>query len=217
MGQEIEIKRLLDAPGYERLRAHLNTLVAPESHQQLNHYLDLPGAALREAGAMLRLRTIGERMELTLKARASVEAGVMSAQELECALLTPYERAFWLQRPVPWSQVAVRIAEWLDATGLAHLSDRDVPLHEVGTTENLRHIYRLENGLGPWQQPLTLELDKTRYPSGAERLELECEHALALEIAPLLDAWLQALGVPATQATETKYAQFLRLAAHGGG
>ncbi len=212
MAQEIEIKRLLDAPGYERLRAHLDTLVAPESHQQCNHYLDLPGSALRQAGAMLRLRTIGERMELTLKARASVDAGVMSAQEMECALLTPYERAFWLQRPLPWTQVAVRIAEWLDATGLGHLSDRDLPLQEVGRTENLRHIYRLEGGLGLWQKPLTLELDKTRYPGGVDRLELECEHAQAHEIAPILDQWLSALGVDAKHATETKYAQFLRLA-----
>ena len=215
MAQEIEIKRLLDPLGYERLRLHLDTLVAPESHQQHNHYLDLPGAALRQAGAMLRLRTVGERMELTLKARASVEAGVMSAQEMECALLTPYERAFWLQRPLPWSQAAVRIAEWLDATGLAHLSDRDLPLQEVGATENLRHIYKLENGLGLWKKPLTLELDKTRYPGGVDRLELECEHAQALEIAPILDQWLVALGVSARQATETKYAQFLRLAGRG--
>ena len=213
MAQEIEIKRLLDAPGYERLRTHLDTLATAEHHEQHNLYLDLPDAALRTAGAMLRLRTVGERMELTLKARARVDDGVMTAQELERALTTPYERAFWLQRPLPWPDVVTRIADWLDATGLTHLAEREASLQEVGSTANLRRVYRLESGVPHWPHLLTLELDKTRYPGGVTRLELECEHAQAHEIAPIVDVWLKSLGVAATAATETKYAQFLRLAA----
>ncbi len=213
MATEIEIKRLLDADGFARLRAHLDGLVPAQCQQQVNHYLDLPDAALRQAGAMLRLRAVGERLVLTLKARASVTHGVLHAQELERALATDEERAFWQRRPLRWQDAAARIADWLHAAGLGALAGRDSPLLEVGNSANMRRIYRIATGIPGWPQPLTLELDHTRYPGDVDRLELECEHADAVALAPVLDAWLAALGVAATQATETKYAQFLRLGA----
>ncbi len=212
MATEIEIKRLLDAHGYERLRRHLDSLGAPERQEQVNHYLDLPDAALRQAGAMLRLRVIGERLVLTLKARANVSHGVLQAQELERELTTAAERTFWLQRPVPWQAAVMRLDDWLTATGLALSAARDSALIEVGSTANLRLVYRLAAGIPGWPLPLTLELDHTRYPGGIDRLELECEHVHAHELAPLLDAWLTRLDVVGAHATETKYAQFLRLA-----
>ncbi len=213
MATEIEIKRILDAPGYARLRAHLDTLVAPERQEQVNHYLDLPNAALRQNGAMLRLRRVGDRLILTLKARANVSNGVLRAQELERELTSADERAFWLQQPLRWTQAVARLGDWLELTGLAVLADRDEPLREVGSTANLRCVYRLPHGVDAWQQPLTLELDHTRYPGDVDRLELECEHADAVALQPVLEAWLTAQGVATVPATETKYAQFLRLAA----
>lgn len=213
MATEIEIKRLLDAHGYERLRVQLDARATAQRLEQVNHYLELPEGALRQAGAMLRLRAMGERLVLTLKAKANVTHGVLQAQELERELTTAEERAFWLQRPIRWSDAVARLGDWLAATGLAHLAANESELRELGSAANLRLVYRLEHGIADWPQPLTLELDHTRYPGGVDRLELECEHADAVVLAPVLGAWLQTLGVATAHATETKYAQFLRLAA----
>ncbi len=213
MAQEVEIKRLLDAAGYARLWTHLQTLAPAVEHAQVNHYLDLPDAALRRAGAMLRLRVVGDRQVLTLKAKANVQNGVLRAQELERPLEDGAERAFWTPRPLDWRQAAARLGDWLRLAGLDALAARDGQLVDVGNTSNVRRIVRLSTGVPGWPRPLTLELDHTRYPGGVDRLELECEDADAEALAPALDAWLAALGVVATPATETKYAQFLRLAA----
>lgn len=215
MAQEVEIKRLLDTAGYAALQAQLDALTPPVRHAQVNHYLDLPDAALRQLGAMLRLRVVGDKLVLTLKAKANVTAGVLRAQELERSLTDPHERAFWQQAVISWPQAVARLGDWLDQAGLHALADRADDLRSVGATANLRLIYQLPDGIDGWPTPLTLELDRTRYPGDVERLELECEHADALRLAPLLDAWLAAHGVLATAATETKYAQFLRLADAG--
>ena len=213
MATEIEIKRLLDADGYAQLRARLDALATPHIHEQVNHYLDLTDAALNEAGAMLRLRVVGERMVLTLKARASVEGGILRTQELEHELTTPADRLFWRTWPIAWREAAVWISDWLQTTGLHALTHRDGTLQEVGSTENLRLAYKLVDGIPGWPHPLTLELDMTRFPGGVVRWELECEDPESEALVPFLAAWLTSFGVNTVAATETKYAQFLRLAA----
>ena len=212
MATEIEIKRVLDAAGYARLQAHLDTLASPRRHEQVNHYLDLADAALNKAGAMLRLRVVGDRLVLTLKARSSVSDGVLRTQELEQELTTEEDKAFWQQLPVAWQQAAIRLGDWLDTTGLHAVGTHDGTLVEIGQTLNLRLAYKLPKGIPGWPHALTLELDHTQFPGGVERLELELEHPDAAELAPVLNAWLTGLDVATSPATETKYAQFLRLA-----
>jgi uncharacterized protein YjbK len=128
------------------------------------------------------------------------------------------EARLWLQAGQPrTTPQALGITVWLCDGPRCTLTQPLVPdsaLHTLGALANTRRAYtlrreQLRSGTGV--QPVTLELDHSRYSAGAERFELELEHVDAAELAEDLQAWLDALAVMAEPATESKYAQFLRL------
>ncbi len=228
MATEIELKLCLyDESDFQRVQQALDNLAhrkgtEVEVQEQTNYYLDTPLLGLRSQRAMLRVRTFGETALLTLKVKPVLAGGVLRAGEFEQSLPVA-EIGRWLQAPPPRVLAADLGCEaWLGQGGLVDqpLADESW-LHVVGAMSNTRRLYHLEgyqfNGpLGP----LKVELDHARFGLGGadgHRYEIELEHPDAETWQVVLDGWLSGLEVNAYPATETKYAQLLRLAAQDRG
>lgn len=225
MPEEVELKLLLDDEhDFERVRAALDRLVPRvEVAEQVNYYLDTVRLDLRRQGAMVRVRVANGRAVVTGKAKATITAGVQRAIEREHALEGPHG-AEWQQAGQPrTTPEQLQALAWLCqpvAQGglLTTPLAPDTALHTLGAMANVRRIYRLHRAQlrpGAGTAEVTLELDHSRYSAGAERFEIELEHPDAAELALDVTAFLDALEVTAEPATESKYAQFLRLADGG--
>ncbi len=229
MATEIELKLCLaDEMDFQRVRLALDNLAhrrgtAVEDLEQTNYYLDTPRLELRAQKAMVRVRAVGpgpaaQRAVVTLKIRPTLVDGLLSTAEHELVLPTELA-APWLLSPPPRVQPAdLGIGDWLAEGGLIErpLGPQSW-LHVVGAMANTRRVYQLEGYQinGP-QGPLTLELDHARFGLGGadgHRFEIELEHPDAAAWRTVIDGWLAGLDVTAYPATETKYAQLLRLSA----
>lgn len=224
MATEIELKLCLnDEMEFQRVQLALDNLAhrkgtAVEVQEQTNYYLDTPQLALRQQRAMLRVRTYGAAAMVTLKVKPVLQAGVLRAGEFEQPLPSAALQR-WLSAPPPRVQAAeLGCAAWLGQGGLVEAPlAAEAWLHVVGAMSNTRRLYQLDgyqfNGpLGP----LKVELDHARFGLGGQdghRYEIELEHPDAETWRAVLDGWLSGLDVAAYPATETKYAQLLRLAA----
>jgi uncharacterized protein YjbK len=218
MADEVELKLMLeDRDAFLKVREALDALAEAVVHEQVNYYLDTTRLSLRAQKAMVRVRVADGQAVATCKTRATIEGGVQRAVEHEQPLPELEER-LWLQAGQPrTTPQALGIMAWLCAgPGCALLQPlaADSALHTLGALANTRRDYtvrreQLRPGTGV--QPVTLELDHSRYSAGAERFEIELEHADAAELAEDVQVWLDALAVIAEPATESKYAQFLRL------
>jgi uncharacterized protein YjbK len=203
VSDEIELKLLLpDEENFLRLRNALDGLATPEVVEQVVYYLDTARLDLRLARQMLRVRVGNGVAKVTWKGSATMTAGVQQAAERE-QVLPEAEGALWRQggqaRTTP---ERLGIVGWLDLAA-------DVGLHPLGAMANTRRIYRATIA----GVPMVLELDRVRYSAGVERYELEVEHADAARLAQRLIPWLEANSIETEPASESKYAQFLRLSA----
>lgn len=238
---EIELKLLLDdADAFERVRAALERVTLPQLHEQVNYYLDTVQFDLRRQAAMVRVRVANGRALVTCKTKATLVAGVQKALEREQPLPDD-EAGRWLRSGQSRTSArALGIEAWLcepiEAGGMLQTPlAAEAALHTLGALANTRRAYTLRRedlrpGAGPAQ--VVIELDHSRYsapqasaaPSatgralradpagkGAERFEIELEHGDAAELAADVHAFLAALDLEGTPATESKYAQFLRL------
>jgi inorganic triphosphatase YgiF len=225
MATEIELKLLFAGGAADLLR--LQDLLLPharsgqsgagqiDSQTQVNWYLDTAQRELHSHRAMLRVRqtqrgTAAPTWRMTAKLKPSLAAGILSSTELERAL-EPAEVASWQDGPPPRLTLSQLDREhWLD-----HLLPADATLHVLGALRNQRQALTVPRAL--WQPGatdlVTLELDRTLYSAEVERCELELEHPDAAAMAPALQAWLTQQGLETYPATESKYAQFLRLQA----
>lgn len=227
MPTEIELKLCLaDEADFQRVRLALDNLAhrkgtPVDALEQTNYYLDTPRLQLRAQKAMVRVRTIGagpqaDRAVVTLKIRPTLVDGLLSTAEHE-ADLSEDLAAPWLKAPPARVQAKdLGIADWTTAGGLLDQPlTADTWLHVVGAMVNSRRVYRLEGyQLNGPTGPLMLELDHARFGLGGadgHRFEIELEHPDAAAWRTVIDGWLAGLDVTAYPATETKYAQMLRL------
>ncbi len=235
-GQEIELKLLLDdADAFERVRAALERVTTAELHEQVNYYLDTVRLDLRRQAVMVRVRVAHGQAVATCKTKATLVAGVQTALEREQPL-PDAEAERWLRSGQPrTSPQALGIQAWLSEPierggMLATPLPAEAALHTLGALANTRRAYTLRREdlrTGAGSELVVIELDHSRYSvpqeasanaaaksvRGAERFEIELEHGDAAELAADVHAFLAGLDLEGTPATESKYAQFLRLTA----
>jgi len=215
-GVEVELKLLLDdEEAWSQLSNALSRHCAATHLHQHNHYLDTAEGHLHRAGIMVRVRLEGNRATATCKAKSRLVDGLMQVGEWEAALDLG-AAARWRQ-PTCWTG---HLNELPIASNVrALLGDRRAnPKLEVhAIMHNHRQCWAIDGGALGWPiqltgpAPISLELDRATLPGGSYRFELEVEHANAAALAHHVRAMLTALDLNFTSATESKYAQVLRL------
>lgn len=146
---EIEFKTLLTKEEYDSLKDFFKE---QPPIRQTNHYIDTPDQAIRDHQMALRIRTLADRAELTLK--VPQEAGHF---EYNQALTFDQVEYFLSNKKLPQGEIA------------SFLSDLGIPLAALdvwGSLETERREKRIPKGL--------LAFDRSRYNS-IEDYELEME------------------------------------------
>ena len=146
---EIEFKTLLTKEEYHSLEDFFKD---QPPIQQTNHYIDTPDQAIRNHRMALRIRTLADRAELTLK--VPQEAGHF---EYNQALTFDQVEAFLSKKKIPQGEIA------------NFLTDLEIPLAALdvwGSLETERREKKIPKGL--------LAFDRSRYNS-IEDYELEME------------------------------------------
>ena len=146
---EIEFKTLLTKEEYDSLRDFFKE---QPPIRQTNHYIDTPDQAIRNHQMALRIRTLADRAELTLK--VPQEAGNF---EYNQALTFDQVEDFLSKKKLPQGEIA------------SFLTDLGIPLAALdvwGSLETERREKRIPKGL--------LAFDRSRYNS-IEDYELEME------------------------------------------
>lgn len=146
---EIEFKTLLTKEEYHSLEDFFKD---QPPIRQTNHYIDTPDQAIRNHRMALRIRTLADRAELTLK--VPQDAGHF---EYNQALTFEQVEAFLSKKKLPQGDIA------------SFLTDLDIPLTSLdvwGSLETERREKRIPKGL--------LAFDRSRYNS-IEDYELEME------------------------------------------
>ena len=116
MGQEIELKLLLDPAHARRLMAHPALRGAARSDRILdNTYYDTPDLALRRRGVALRVRRIGRQRLQTIKLAAKAIAG--SGLSIRPEWETPFSGAFDFAMVEP-----PRLRTWLSRDAISGAS-----------------------------------------------------------------------------------------------
>ena len=146
---EIEFKTLLTKEEYHSLEDFFKD---QPPIRQTNHYIDTPDQAIRNHRMALRIRTLADRAELTLK--VPQKAGHF---EYNQALTFDQVEAFLSNKKIPQGE----IASFLTALGIPQ-----VALDVWGSLETERREKRIPKGL--------LAFDRSRYNS-IEDYELEME------------------------------------------
>jgi len=193
--RETELKYRLDGrASYERLCRELG---APESDaRQVNHYFQSPDGRVPGDRGVIRIRVEAGRAVFTVKLGAPMREGLASSAEYE----------------EPWNGPPGEIPsapERLWGQGLRGMDALEkafggrFPLVWAGSMENRRRTYRTCGGL-------CLEVDASRYSSGAEDFEVEVETDDPDRDRPLLESLLAGLGLRVEPQPETKYQRFLR-------
>ena len=146
---EIEFKTLLTKEEYDSLKDFFKE---QPPIRQTNHYIDTPDQAIRNHQMALRIRTLADRAELTLK--VPQEAGHF---EYNQALTFDQVEDFLSKKKLPQGEIA------------SFLTDLGIPLAALdvwGSLETERREKRIPKGL--------LAFDRSRYNS-IEDYELEME------------------------------------------
>lgn len=146
---EIEFKTLLTKEEYHSLEDFFKD---QPPIRQTNHYIDTPDQAIRNHRMALRIRTLADRAELTLK--VPQDAGHF---EYNQALTFDQVETFLSKKKLPQGEIA------------SFLTDLDIPLTSLdvwGSLETERQEKRIPKGL--------LAFDRSRYNS-IEDYELEME------------------------------------------
>lgn len=146
---EIEFKTLLTKEEYDSLKDFFKE---QPPIRQTNHYIDTPDQAIRNHQMALRIRTLADRAELTLK--VPQEAGNF---EYNQALTFDQVEDFLSKKKLPQGEIA------------SFLTDLGIPLAALdvwGSLETERREKRIPKGL--------LAFDRSRYNS-IEDYELEME------------------------------------------
>lgn len=146
---EIEFKTLLIKEEYDSLKDFFKE---QPPIRQTNHYIDTPDQAIRNHQMALRIRTLADRAELTLK--VPQEAGHF---EYNQALTFDQVEDFLSKKKLPQGEIA------------SFLTDLGIPLAALdvwGSLETERREKRIPKGL--------LAFDRSRYNS-IEDYELEME------------------------------------------
>lgn len=146
---EIEFKTLLTKEEYDSLKDFFKE---QPPVRQTNHYIDTPDQAIRNHQMALRIRTLADRAELTLK--VPQEAGHF---EYNQALTFDQVEDFLSKKKLPQGEIA------------SFLTDLGIPLVALdvwGSLETERREKRIPKGL--------LAFDRSRYNS-IEDYELEME------------------------------------------
>ena len=146
---EIEFKTLLTKEEYHSLDDFFKD---QPPIRQTNHYIDTPDQAIRNHRMALRIRTLADRAELTLK--VPQDAGHF---EYNQALTFEQVETFLSKKKLPQGEIA------------SFLTDLDIPLTSLdvwGSLETERREKRIPKGL--------LAFDRSRYNS-IEDYELEME------------------------------------------
>ena len=146
---EIEFKTLLTEGEYHSLEDFFKD---QPPIRQTNHYIDTPDHAIRNHRMALRIRTLADRAELTLK--VPQDAGHF---EYNQALTFEQVETFLSKKKLPQGEIA------------SFLTDLDIPLTSLdvwGSLETERREKRIPKGL--------LAFDRSRYNS-IEDYELEME------------------------------------------
>ena len=146
---EIEFKTLLTKEEYHSLEDFFKD---QPPIRQTNHYIDTPDQAIRNHRMALRIRTLADRAELTLK--VPQDAGHF---EYNQALTFEQVETFLSKKKLPQGEIA------------SFLTDLDIPLTSLdvwGSLETERREKRIPKGL--------LAFDRSRYNS-IEDYELEME------------------------------------------
>ncbi len=78
---EIEFKNTLTKQQYEALLAHYK-ISSKQIHHQVNHYFDTPDWQLKNLNSGLRVRTINDYYECTLKEKSSTNIHLETTNEL---------------------------------------------------------------------------------------------------------------------------------------
>ena len=146
---EIEFKTLLTKEEYHSLEDFFKD---QPPIRQTNHYIDTPDHAIRNHRMALRIRTLADRAELTLK--VPQDAGHF---EYNQALTFEQVETFLSKKKLPQGEIA------------SFLTDLDIPLTSLdvwGSLETERREKRIPKGL--------LAYDRSRYNS-IEDYELEME------------------------------------------
>jgi len=181
-GREVEFKLALG--GEADVAALLAALPAGSpppgpAREQLNHFFDTPGGALRRARLALRLREEAGRFRLTAKgpAAATADEALADRPEEEVSLDATWAFDLLGERRSALEVLVARLGprhpplvdELLRAAG-------DRPLRRVASFRNERRQ------LGPLELPgadgpvsLTLELDRSEFPGGRVDHEVEAE------------------------------------------
>jgi len=146
---EIEFKTLLTKEEYDSLKDFFKE---QPPIRQTNHYIDTPDQAIRNHQMALRIRTLADRAELTLK--VPQEAGHF---EYNQALTFDQVESFLSNKKIPKGEIA------------SFLTALEIPLVALdvwGSLETERREKRIPKGL--------LAFDRSRYNS-IEDYELEME------------------------------------------
>ena len=179
-GKERELKlALADGDAYRKLCGFLKRTESEE--EQSNYYFDFQGQ-LRALGYLLRLRLEGEVAMLTLKGKATHQRGIFVADELE------------FQVSVDQALEVIAGQSPLDRLGtpvvatLTDLLGSGFQAHCWGVLENLRRRYRVGDDL-------LLEVDKTSFPDGSRRYEVEVESSDPESLRQQVESLLAEAGV----------------------
>ena len=223
MATETELKIVLPQfDDYARVRTALDAMVTahgvePIEVPQVNYYLDTVGRQLLQQKAMARVRVAGGQVELTVKVKPKLVDGVIHVSEYQDFLPSALANV-WLTNPPPRTDLSLDTHGWLQSPAILPAPlPPDAQLLVLGAMNNVRRKYAVNaSDFGGDTATLVVELDRVHYGMGeheAERFEIEIETPQAAQLLPFVEAWLEHLGVDFCRATETKYAQFLRLSA----
>jgi uncharacterized protein YjbK len=193
--REIELKYELDGEGsYERL---CRSLGEPESDTlQINHYFRSPDGRVPGDRGVVRIRVEKGRAVFGVKLGGPLRQGLASSLEYE----TPWEGP---AEEIPSAADMLWESGFQGMKAIEEAFGGRVRLLWVGRMENRRKVYRVQGGL-------CLEVDASRYSSGAEDFEVELETGEPDRDRPRLEALLDDLGIRYAPQTETKYQRFLR-------
>ena len=218
--RETELKiGLPDESAWRWVESRLSVAAVASQH---NFFFDTRERTLRGARIGLRLRQEGGTVRLTAKGPAaqSTDAAITRRIELErdssdaelaAALSEGLDLsatvASWRANLPSDPRESAAVAQFLDALDAA-----GPRFDATGDFENERRTGRLDliDAQGPC--PITLELDRTRYPGGREDFEIEVEAAAGKEadlsrIRDALLAWLEGECGIRTFAAESKLAR----------
>ena len=193
--QELELKYALSSVNDgEKLASMMGS---PDGiHVQKNVYFDTSERDLLKAGAMLRVREVGEKIIATFKSEATLIDGYLQCREQESPL-TPMQWKEVLEGKTPLENVDVAT---IDAA--RKCAPQGVGFEVLGVVLNTRRVYRLPSGYD-------MELDRTELPGGRIDVEVEIETDRPEIVRAEVEGILKTYEIAWSHQNKPKYARFL--------